>query len=65
MIASHELLLFSDVITFTMTMCAWAWVFMRLLDLVNPRNPTILHKQWELWYSLWVDVITNLNSYLD
>lgn len=39
--------------------------FMRLLDLVNPRNPMILHKQWELWYSLWVDVITNLNSYLD
>ena len=39
MIASHELLLFSDVITFTMTMCTWAWVFMRLLDLVNPRNP--------------------------
>lgn len=25
----------------------------------------ILHKQWELWYSLWVDEITNLNSYLD
>lgn len=36
--------------------------FMRFLDLVDHKNSMILHKQGELWYSLWVDVIPNFNS---